>query len=175
MKLMKVVLLGVLGLSLVLVGCTKEEVVDTPQQESVTKALTQEKVEANGKGFRLSMADLKVDLTVSPGGKEILGTPTLRGKFKIANTSGDLLKFQSITLEYLDKTGKVIPFQSGEKTASVSSFSFSDLKPGDTLDGNLDVSFPRVAVKDLGKINVNVVYLPTPFVKETLGLSESVK
>jgi hypothetical protein len=30
-----------------------------------------------------------------------------------------------------------------------------------------------VAMKELGKINV--VYLPAPFIKEALGLSESVK
>ena len=174
MKITKVVLLGVLGVSLSFIGCTKEKVAETPKEESVTKMLVPEKIEAKGKSFTLAMDNLKVDLTVNQGTQEMVGTPSLRGNFKIANTSNDLLKVQGVTIEYLDKAGKVIPFQSGDKMANPS-LTLNDLKPGETSEASLDVSFPRAAVKGLSTMNVNVVYIPSPYKRETLALPETVK
>ncbi len=174
MRLAKIVLLGVLGVSLTFIGCTKGKVAEGPKEASVTKVLAPEKIEAKGKNFTLAMNNLKIDLRVKEGTQEMLDTPSLRGDFRIANTSRDLLRIQNVTVEYLDKAGNVIPFQSGDKIANPS-LNINDLKPGDTSEAALNVGFPRLAVKELGKINVNVVYVPVPFVRETLGLPEAVK
>jgi hypothetical protein len=55
------------------------------------------------------------------------------------------------------------------------SLTLNDLKPGETSEASLDVSFPRAAVKGLSTMNVNVVYIPSPYKRETLALPETVK
>jgi len=51
------------------------------------------------------------------------------------------------------------------------------IKPGEITEGSLDVTIPRMAVKEkaLGKIEINLVYVPSPLKRETLTLSEKVE
>ena len=82
-----------------------------------------------------------------------------------------------VTLEYLDEAGKPIPFSSGEKIAKVSSF-WKALKPGEVAEGSLyDTTIPRKAIKEkvLSKIEVNLVYVPSPLKRETLTVPEKIE
>ena len=76
----------------------------------------------------------------------------------------------------MDETGKPIPFQSGEKIATASLF-LKAIKPGEITEGSLDVTIPRMAIKEkaLGRIEINLVYVPSPLKRETLILSEKVE
>jgi len=51
------------------------------------------------------------------------------------------------------------------------------LKPEEVAEGSLDVTIPRKAIKEkaLGKIEVNLVYVPSPLKRETLTLSEKIE
>ena len=167
-----------LALSLVLgfFGCSKEQKVEAPKQEQVTKNLVPSKVEMKGENFLLELSDLKVAMTVDTGSKEIVETPSLRGNVKITNASKDILDIQAVTLDYLDDAGKPIPFKSGEKIAKASMF-LKAIKPGEVTEGSLDVTIPRNAVKEkaLGKIEVNLVYIPSPLKREVMSLSEKLE
>ena len=51
------------------------------------------------------------------------------------------------------------------------------IKPGETTEGSLDTTIPRMAVKEkaLESIEINVVYVPSPLKRETLTFSEKVE
>jgi hypothetical protein len=86
------------------------------------------------------------------------------------------LDIQAVTLEYLDEAGKPIGFKSGEKIAKVYPF-WRALKPEEVIQGSLDTTIPRAVVKEkvLGKIEINVVYVPSPLKRETLTLPEKIE
>ncbi|MCJ7785519.1 MAG: hypothetical protein MUP41_16430, partial [Desulfobacterales bacterium] len=106
-----------IGLSLAIgfLGCTKEQKVEAPKQEQITKNLVPSKAEVKGPAFLVEINDLKVITTVNIASKEIVETPTLRGNIKITNKSKDILDIQAVTLECLDEAGKPIPYKPEEK------------------------------------------------------------
>jgi hypothetical protein len=157
-------------------GCAKEQKAEAPKQEQVTKNLVPPKAEIRGPAFLVELGDLKTVMTVNTASKEIVETPKLNGNIKITNTSKDILDIQAVTLDYLDESGKPIPFSSGEKVSKVYSF-WRALKPEEVAEGTLDATIPRAALKEktLGKIEINVVYVPSPLKRETLILPEKIE
>jgi hypothetical protein len=176
MRLTKVFIPIVLCMVIGFSGCTKEQKVEAPKQERITKNLVPQKSELKGQNFLVELSDLQVVMDVDTASKEITETPTLRGHIKITNESKDILDIQAVTLEYLNEAGKPIPYQSGEKIATASLF-LKAIKPGEMTEGSLDVTIPRMAVKEkaLGRIDINLVYVPSPLKRETLSLSEKVE
>ncbi len=112
-------------------------------------------------------------MTVDSGSKEIVQTPSLIGSVKITNESKDNMDIQGVTLEYLDETGKPIAFSSGEKLAKVSLY-LNAIKPGETTEGSLDAKIPKAAVKEkaFGDVEINLVYVPSPIMRDTLTVPE---
>jgi hypothetical protein len=158
-------------------GCSKEEKkVGTPKQEQITKNLAPQKSELKGRDFFVELSDLKILTVVDTASKEIVETPTLRANIKITNKSKDILDIQAVTFEYLDEAGKPIPFKPEEKVDKVYPF-WKALPPEGITEGNLDVTIPKMAVtgKALGKIEINLVYVPSPLKRETLIFSEKVE
>jgi hypothetical protein len=176
MHFIKIFIMIVLSLAIGIFACTTERKVEAPTQEQVTKNLVPPKAEVKGQAFFVELNDLKVVTTVNIASKEIVGTPSLKGNIKVTNKSKDILDIQAVTLGYLNEAGKPIPFQSGEKIATASLF-LKAIKPGEITEGSLDVTIPRMAVKEkaLGKIEINLVYIPSPLKRETLTLSEKVE
>ena len=175
MRFTKVFTFFALSLAIGFLGCSKEQKVEAPKQERIEKNLVPSKAELKGQNFAVELTDLKVAMTVDTASKEITETPNLRGRIKITNISKDVLDIQGITLEYLDGAGKPIGFTSGEKIAKVYPF-WKAVKPEEITEGTLDATIPRMAVKEkaLGKIEINLVYVPSPLKRETLTLSEKV-
>jgi hypothetical protein len=167
-----------IGLTLVIgfFGCAKEQKVEAPKQEQVTKNLVPPKAEVKGPAFLVELTDLKVVTTVDVASKEITGTPSLKGSIKITNISKDILDIQAVTLEYLDEAGKPIPYKPEEKIVKVYPF-WKALQPEGIADGSLDATIPVNAIKEksLRKIEVNLVYVPSPLKREILTLSEKVE
>jgi hypothetical protein len=165
-----------LSLAIGIFACTKERKVEAPTQEQVTKNLVPAKAEVKGQNFLLEINDLKVVTTVNIASKEIVGTPSLKGNIKITNKSKDILDIQAVTLEFLNEAGKPIPYKSDEKIEKVYPF-WKVLQPEGTAEGSLDVTVPMNAIKEksLKKIEVNLVYVPSPLKRETLILSEKVE
>jgi hypothetical protein len=167
-----------IGLSLVigLFGCTKEQKTEAPKQEQITKNLVPPKAEVKGAAFLVELNDLKVVTTVNTASKEIVETPSLRGNIKITNQSKDILDIQAVTVEYLDEAGKPIPYKPDEKIVKVYPF-WKALKPEEVAEGSLDVTIPTNAIKEksLRKIEVDLVYVPSPLKREILTLSEKVE
>lgn len=173
MHFKKIFVLISLSLAIGLFGCTKEQKVEAPKQEQVTKNLVPPKVEIKGPVFLVELNNLKVVTTVSAASKEMVETPSLKGNIKITNKSKDILDIQAVTLEYLDEAGKPIPYKPEEKIMKVYSF-WKALQPEGITEGSLDVTIPTRAIKEksLRKIEVNLVYVPSPLKRETLTLSE---
>jgi hypothetical protein len=164
-----------LSLAIGLFGCTAEKKVEAPKQERITKNLVPPKSELKGQNFVVELTDLQILTIVDTASKEIVETPSLKGHIKITNKSKDILDIQAVTLEYLDEAGKPIPFKPEEKIEKVYSF-WKALQPEGITEGSLDVTIPKMAIKEktLGKIEVNLVYVPSPLKRETLTLSEKV-
>ena len=176
MHLTKIFILLTLCLAIGLLGCSQQQKTAAPKQEQVTKDLVPPNVEVKGKAFAVEISDLKVTTTIDVASKEIVGTPNLRGRIKITNKSKDILDIQALTLEYLDEAGKPIPYKPEEKIEKVYAF-WKALQPEDITEGSLDVTIPMNAIKEksLSKIEVNLVYVPSPLKRETLTLSEKVE
>jgi len=176
MHFTKIFIIIALSLAVGFLGCTKEQKVGAPPQERITKNLVPAKAEIKGENFLVELSDLQVVMDVDTASKEIIETPSLRGHIKITNQSQDILDIQAVTLEYSDEAGKPIAFKSGEKIATASLF-LKAIKPGEITEGSLDVTIPKMAVKEkaLGKIEINLVYVPSPLKRETLILSEEVE
>ena len=164
------------SLAIGILGCSTDKKVEAPKQTGVEKNLVPPKAELKGPNFAVELSDLKVAMIVDTASKEITETPNLRGRIKITNISKDVLDIQGVTLEYMDAAGKPIAFTSGEKIAKVYPF-WKAVKPGEITEGSLDVTIPRMAVKEkaLGKIEINLVYVPSPLKRETLTLSGKVE
>jgi hypothetical protein len=176
MRIIKIFSFLALSLVLGFLGCTTDKKVEAPKQERIEKNLVPPKAELKGQNFAVELTDLKVAMTVDTASKEITETPNLRGRIKITNISKDVLDIQGVTLEYMDAAGKPIAFTAGEKIATVYPF-WKTIKPEEITEGSLDVTIPRMAVKEkaLGKIEMNLVYVPSPLKRETLTLSEKVE
>jgi hypothetical protein len=153
-----------------------ERKVEAPKQERITKNLVPPKAELKGQNFLVELSDLQVLTIVDIASKEIVETPSLKGRVKITNKSKDILDIQALTLEYLDEAGKPIPFKSEEKIEKVYPF-WKALQPEGITEGSLDVTIPKMAIKGkaLSKIEINLVYVPSPLKRETLTLSEKVE
>jgi len=166
-----------LSLAIGIFGCAKEQKVEAPKQERITKSLVPSKAEVRGQNFLIELIDLEVVTIVDTASKEIVETPSLKGHIKITNQSKDILDIQAVTFEYLDEAGKTIPFTSGEKISKVSLF-LKAIKPGEITEGSLDdTTIPRMATKEkaLGKIEINLVYVPSPLNRETLTFYEKIE
>jgi len=177
MHFKKIFIFVALSLVVGLFGCTKEEKkVEGPKQERITKNLATQKSVLKGQNFFVELSDLKVLTVVDTASKEIVETPTLKGNLKITNKSKDILDIQAVTFEYLDEAGKPIPFKPEEKIDKVYPF-WKALPPEGIAEGSLDVTIPKMAVqgKALGKIEINLVYVPSPLKREILILSEKVE
>ena len=176
MHFIKIFIFIALSLAIGFFGCTKERKVEAPKQEQITKNLVPPKAEVKGQTFLVELNDLKVVTTVNIASKEIVGTPSLKGNIKITNKSKDILDIQAVTLEFLDEAGKPIPYKSEEKIEKVYPF-WKALQPEGIAEGSLDVTIPMNAIKEksLKKIEVNLVYVPSPLKRETLILSEKVE
>jgi hypothetical protein len=134
------------------------------------------KSELKGQNFFVELTDLQVLTVVDAASKEIVETPTLKGNIKITNKSKDILDIQAVTFEYLDEAGKPIPYKSEEKIVKVSPF-WKALQPETVTEGSLDVTIPTKAIKEksLRRIEVDLVYVPSPLKREILTLSEKVE
>jgi hypothetical protein len=177
MHFIKIFILIVLSLAIGIFACTKEQKVEAPKQERITKNLVPQTSELKGQNFLVELRDLQVVMDVDAASKEIVETPNLKGNIKITNKSKDILDVQAVTFEYLDEAGKLIPFQSGEKISKVSLF-LKAIKPEEITEGSFyDVTIPKMAIKEkvLGKIEINLVYVPSPLKRETLILSEKIE
>jgi hypothetical protein len=176
MHFIKIFIFIALSLAVGFFGCTKEQKVEAPKQEQITKNLVPPKAELKGENFFVELSDLKVVTMVNVASKEIVETPSLKGNIKITNKSKDILDIQAVTFEYLDEVGKPIPFKPEEKIDKVYPF-WKALQPEGITEGTLDVTIPKMAItgKALGKIEINLVYVPSPLKRETLILSQKVE
>ena len=172
----KIFILLVLSLAIGFLGCTKEQKTEAPKQEQIIRNLVPQKSELKGQNFFLELSDPKVLTFVDKASKEIVETPSLKANIKITNKSRAILDIQAVTLEYLDEAGKPIPFKPEEKIDKVYPF-WKALQPEGFTEGTLDVTIPKMAIqgKTLGKIEINLVYVPSPLKRETLILSEKVE
>ncbi len=177
MHFKKIFIFIALSLVIGLLGCSKEEKkVGAPKQEQITKNLVPPKAELKGQNFFVELSELKVVTMVDTASKEIVETPTLKGNIKITNKSKDILDIQAVTLEYMDDAGKPIAYKPEEKIVKVYPF-WKALQPEGITEGTLDVTIPTKAIKEksLRKIEVDLVYVPSPLKRETLILSEKVE
>ena len=176
MHFTKIFIFLILSLAIGFFGCAKEQRVEAPKHEQITKNLVPPKAEVKGQAFLVELSDLKVIMTVNIASKEIVETPSLKGNIKITNKSKDILDIQAVTLEYLDEAGKPIPYKSEEKIVKVYPF-WKALQPEGMTEGSLDVTIPMSAIKEkpLGKLEVNLVYVPSPLKRETLTLSGKIE
>ena len=155
-----------------IMSCSKKaDVTPVATTEEVTLGLLPANQDIKGEQFTLQLSNLKILETMDKTSKEITSIPQLKGTMKIINISKNILQIQGITFQYLDASGKPIPFKSGENNVTVSIYS-RELQPGKDSENSLQVNIPVAALKNksLSKIEANVVYVPTPLKKESVDM-----
>jgi hypothetical protein len=158
-------------------GCSNEgKMMDTGKLERITKNIVPANAELAGQNFLVKLSDLKVEMTIDTASKEIVDTPNLTGQFIVTNRSKNIIDIQAATLEYIDEDGKPIAFKSGETVSKVTSL-LKVIKPDETVSGSIDATIPRAAIKEkaLKKIEIDVVYVPSPLKRETLTLTGKIE
>jgi hypothetical protein len=175
MHFKKIFILIALSMTIGFFGCAKEQA-EAPTQERITKNLVPPKAEVKGENFLINLSDLEVITVEDITSKEIVETPNLRGRIKITNKSKDMLDIQAVTVEYFDEAGNPIDFESGEKIAKATLYS-KVIKPEETTEGSLDVTIPRKAIKGklLGRMEISLVYIPSPLNRETVIFPEKIE
>jgi len=175
MNFKKMILFIALSMVIGFFGCAKEKL-EAPKEQRITKNLVPPKAEVKGTNFLIGVSDLEVITVEDLTSKEIVETPNLRGRIKITNKSKDMMDIQAITVEFFDEAGKTIDFDSGEKIAKATLYS-TVIKPEETTEGSLDVTIPRKAIKGkaLAKMEINLVYIPSPLNRETVTFPEKVE
>ena len=175
MHFKKIFILIALSLAIGFFGCGERKV-EAPTQERITKNLVPAKAEVKGENFLIELSDLQVTTIEDITSKEIVETPKLTGRIVITNKSKGMVDVQGVTVEYFDQAGKPIDFESGEKIAT-SSLYMRITKPEKTIEGTLDVTIPRKAIKEkaLGKLEISLVYIPSPLNRETIVFPEKIE
>jgi hypothetical protein len=175
MHFTKITILIALSLAIGFFGCAEKEA-EAPTQERITKNLVPPKAEVEGENFLIELSDLQVTTIEDIASREIVETPKLTGRIVITNKSKGMLDIQGVTVEYLDQAGKPIHFESGEKIATASLY-LRITKPEQTTEGSLDVTIPKKAIKEqaLGKIEISLVYIPSPLNRETIVFPETIE
>jgi hypothetical protein len=175
MHFKKIFILIALSMAIGFFGCAKEKA-EAPKQQRITKNLVPPKAEVKGTNFLIEVSNLEVITIEDITSKEIVETPNLRGRIKITNKSKDMLDIQAVTVEYFDEAGKPIDFESGEKIAKATLYA-RVIKPEETTEGSLDVTIPRKAIKGklLGRMEINLVYIPSPLNRETVTFPEKIE
>jgi len=175
MHFKKIFILIALSMAIGFFGCAKEKA-EVPTQQRITKNLVPPKAEIKGENFLIELSDLRVTTIEDTTSKEIVDTPKLRGHIAITNKSKGMLDIQGVTVEYLDQSGKPIDFESGEKIATASLY-LRITKPEQTTEGSLDVTIPRKAIKGklLRRMEINLVYIPSPLNRETVTFPEKIE
>jgi len=175
MHFKKIFMLIALSLAIGFFGCAEKEA-EAPTQERITKNLVPPKAEVEGENFLIKLSDLQVTTIEDITSKEIVATPKLTGHIVITNKSKGMLDIQGVTVEYLDQAGEPIHFESGEKIATASLY-LRITKPEETSEHTLDVTIPRKAIKEkaLGRIEISLVYIPSPLNRETIGFPETIE
>jgi hypothetical protein len=175
MHFKKIFMLIALSLAIGFFGCAEKEA-EAPTQERITKNLVPPKAEVEGENFLIELSDLRVTTIEDITSKEIVATPKLTGHMVITNKSKGMLDIQGVTVEYFDQAGKPIDFDSGEKIATASMY-LKTTKPEQTTEGSLDVTIPRKAIKGkaLGRLEISLVYIPSPLNRETIVFPETIE
>lgn len=116
------------------------------------------------------LTNVSVMERVQEGSGEVVDPPKLRGTLKIKNTSEDrTARLVGGRLRYLGPDGKAIALAAGREAPTFTFYSYGDrIDPGKETSLSLDVPFPAAAVKDtaLGDMQLELTYVPTPFVTE---------
>jgi len=175
MNFKKIVVFIALSMVIGFFGCTNGKV-EAPTQERIIKKLIPPKAEVKGDNFLIELTDLEIHTVQDITSKKIVETPNLRGRIKITNKSKDMLDIQAVTIEYYDEAGNPIDFESGEKIAKANLYS-RVTKPEGNTENSLDVTIPRKAVegKLLGRMEINLVYIPSPLNRETITFTEKIE
>src|SRR4030042_787569 len=108
MHFTKIFIFLALSLAIGFLGCSKEQEVEAPKQERITKNLVPSKAEVRGQNFLFELSDLEVVTIADTASKEIVETPSLRGHIKITNQSKDILVTQPAPSDTLAEAGNPI-------------------------------------------------------------------
>ncbi len=174
MKSTKILFSVILFLSLLSFGCMKDTPVGNVALECSKRKLIPSSVEMKGEKVSMALEDLAVSITTDPSSRKMIQVPSLKGKLKILNMSKDLIELHGVTLEYIDRAGNPISFQSGEEHSKLA-LTLTSLLPGESYEGSFYATFPLSAITKLDQINVNIIYIASPLGRETLTVHEKVE
>jgi uncharacterized membrane protein YeaQ/YmgE (transglycosylase-associated protein family) len=118
------------------------------------------------------LTDMKVTERVEEGSGRVVAPAKLTGKIMLKNTSRDqTVRLVAGKLRYVDAHGQPIKLEDArsEPTIKFASGGSDRLDPGQEASESLDVDFPVAALTaaTLKAINLDLVYLPSPYREES--------
>jgi hypothetical protein len=165
-----------LGIAVLLTGCTEAPTADTPRIEDKTYSFKPAKLAVRIGVLDGQMTEMSVVQRVNADTGEVVYAPHLRGTLAVKNTSSDeAVRLLGGKIEYLDASGERIDLASERADTSfrLSSYSSERLDPGGETRHQIDVPFPASAVtggKTLSEIRLSLNYLPTPYRQDAVEI-----
>jgi hypothetical protein len=156
-------------------GCSQRQTASEPRIIEQTAALVPSSVPVTLGPLKGELSNLSVMRRVEESTGKTVYAPQLRGTLVLRNASEDVaVRLVGGELSYLGSDGAPIPIANGREdaTSSFSTYSNERLDPGKETRHSLDVPFPAAAFEGgLGKLKVDVDYLPMPYREGTMTVA----
>lgn len=169
---------ALLTIMLVVTGCSQEQTASEPRIIEQTAALVPSSVPVTLGPLKGQLSDLAVMRRVEEATGKTVYAPQLRGTLVLRNASEDVaVRLIGGEVSYLGNDGAPLPIARGREATrfSFSTYSSERLDPGKETRHSLDVPFPAAAFEGgLGKLKVDVDYLPLPYREGTMTVAVGV-
>ena len=125
------------------------------------------------------VTEMKVTERVEQGSGRVVSAAKLTAKVVLKNSSANqTIRLVSGTITYIDVHGQPIKLEAArtEPTLKFATYDSDRLDPGQEATQSLDVDFPAEALKakKLKEIRLDLAYIPSPYLEETVHFIVSV-
>ena len=125
------------------------------------------------------VTEMKVTERVERGSGRVVSAAKLTAKVVLKNSSANqTVRLVAGTIKYIDVQGQPIKLEESrtEPTLKFATYGSDRLDPGQEATQSLDVDFPAEALKakKLKEIRLDLAYIPSPYLEETVHFIVSV-
>src|SRR5438552_7450430 len=166
------------GVAMIL-GCSQQPSGTAAIIEDKTYAVTPASVTVKAGIVTGEVTEMKVTERVEQGSGRVVSAAKLTAKVVLKNSSANqTVRLVAGTIKYIDVQGQPIKLEESrtEPTLKFATYGSDRLDPGQEATQSLDVDFPAEALKakKLKEIRLDLAYIPSPYLEETVHFIVSV-
>ena len=160
-------------------GCAQQPSATAAGVENRSYRVTPASVTVRAGIITGEVTEMKVTERVEQGSGRVVSAAKLTAKVVLKNSSANqTVRLVSGTIKYIDVQGQPIKLEESrtEPTLKFATYGSDRLDPGQEATQSLDVDFPAEALKakKLKEIRLDLAYIPSPYLEETVHFIVSV-